>query len=80
MEPFSKPWITQGIRASIKIKNKLFVSGDQTKYKFYRNKINHLIRISKRRYYHDYFDINLTNMKQTWEALNNLLNRKTKTS
>ena len=43
---FSKPWITQRIRASIKTKNKLFASGDQTEYKFYRNKINHLIRIS----------------------------------
>lgn len=48
LKRFLKPWITQGIRASIKTKNKLFASGDQTKYKFYRNKINHLIRISKR--------------------------------
>ena len=57
---FSKPWITQGIRASIKSKNKLFASGDQTKYKFYRNKINHLIRISKRGYFHDYFEKKFT--------------------
>ena len=40
LERFSKPWITQGIRVSIKTKNKLFASGDQTKYKFYRNKIS----------------------------------------
>ena len=80
LKRFSKPWITQGIRASIKTKNKLFASGDQTKYKFYRNKINHLIRISKRGYFHDYFEKNLQNMKKTWEALNNLLNRKTKKS
>ena len=46
---------------------------------FYRNKINHLIRISKRGYFHDYFEKNLENMKN-WEALNNLLNRKTKKS
>ena len=71
LKRFSKPWITQGIRASIKTKNKLFAPGDQTKHKFYRN---------KRRYFHDYFDINITNMKKTWEALNNLLNRKTKKS
>ena len=80
LKRFSKPWITQGIRASLKTKNKLFASGDQTKYKFYRNKINHLIRISKRGYFHDYFEKNLQNMKKTWEALNNLLNRKTKKS
>ena len=58
----------------------MLLSGDQTKYKFYRNKINHLIRISKRGYFHDYFEKNLQNMKKTWEALNNLLNRKTKKS
>ena len=45
------------ITASIKIQNKLnFASGDQTKYKFYGNKINHLIRISKRGYFHGYFE------------------------
>ena len=65
---FSKPWMTQGIRASIKTNNKLFASGDQTKYKFYRNKINHLIQISvKRGYLHDYFEKKLMNMKKTWE-------------
>ena len=81
LKRLSKPWITQGIRALIKTKNKLFASGDdQTKYKFHRNKINHLIRISKRGYFHDYFEKILQNMKKTWEALNNLLNRKTKKS
>ena len=74
LKRFSKPWITQGIRGSIKTKKKLFASGDQTKYKFYRNKINHLIRISKRGYFHDYFEKKLQNMK------NNLLNCKSKKS
>ena len=60
--------MTQGIRASIKTNNKLFASGDQNKYKFYRNKINHLIQISvKRGYLHDYFEKKLMNMKKTWE-------------
>ena len=42
----SKPWITSGIRASISIKNKLYASGDDRKYRFYRNKICNLIRLS----------------------------------
>ena len=33
----SKPWITKGIRKSIRIKDELFFSGDRDKYKFYRN-------------------------------------------
>ena len=34
----SKPWITQGIRESIRIKNSLFLSGNKKGYLYYRNK------------------------------------------
>ena len=40
----SKPWITNGIKAAIKVKNKLYASGDKVRYKHYRNKICTLIR------------------------------------
>ena len=49
----TKPWITSAIRTSIKIKNKFYKkflktksSYYQTKFKVYRNKLNHLIKIS----------------------------------
>ena len=32
--------------------------------------------MSKKSYYQDYFENNITNMKKTWEAINNLINRK----
>ena len=35
----SKPWITTGLKVSIMVKNKLHASGDEDKYKYYRNKI-----------------------------------------
>ena len=35
----AKPWITKGIRRSIKIKNNLYCSGETASYKIYRNKI-----------------------------------------
>ena len=76
----SKPWITKGIRTSIKIKNKLYLSGNDTKYKFYRNKICSLTRISKKQYFCGYFQANINNMKKTWIGINNILNRKTKKS
>ena len=63
----SKPWITTGIKASIAVKNKLYASGDDSRYKYYRNKICSLIRLSKKRYYYEYFEHNVTNMKKTWE-------------
>jgi hypothetical protein len=43
-----KPWITKGIRRSINIKNKLFHSNNNTKYKLYRNYLVTLIRSSKK--------------------------------
>ena len=49
----SKPWITRGIKISIKVKNRLFASGDNTRYELYRNKICSLMRSSKRNYYFD---------------------------
>ena len=60
----SKPWITRGLRKSIKIKNDLFYSGDTATYKLYRNKVLSLSRQSKRLYYQSYFSSNLNNMKK----------------
>ena len=44
----SKPWITKGIRKSIKIKNSLYHSNFAHQYTLYRNKITTLIRLSKK--------------------------------
>ena len=72
----SKPRITKGIRIiSIKVKNNLYASGDTANYKIYRNKICTLTRLSKRKYYSKFFNDNLTNMKKTWEGINNVLCR-----
>ena len=76
----SKPWITKGIRTSIKIKNRLYMSGDHTQYKHYRNTISKLTCISKKQYYSQFFTNNLKNMQKTWKGINILLNRKKKTS
>ena len=61
---FSKPWKTQGLLTSIKIKNKLYASGDIAKYKMYRNKACSLTHTCKKQYYLKFFDSNLTNMKK----------------
>jgi len=61
----SKPWITKGIRTSIKIKNKLYLSGNDA---------------SKKKYFCEYFQANINNMKKTWIGINNILNRKIKKS
>ena len=74
----NKPWITRGLRISIKKKSELFFSGNKSKYKIYRNKILTLSRLSKKLYYHDYFMTNSNNIKRTWDGINMLINRKRK--
>ena len=68
-----KPWITKGLIISIRKKNKLYLTGQQGEYKRYRNKLLTLIRLSKRNYYHHYFESNVNNMKQTWKGINSLI-------
>ena len=80
LKQLQKPWITQGIRTSIKVKNQLFSSGDTDKYKYYRNELCHLIRISKKLYFNNYIDFNIQNMKRTWIGINTLMNNNKKRS
>ena len=78
LKQFSKPWITIGLKKSIKVKNSLFQPGNFAQYKLYRNKISALTRLSKKNYYHAFFADNLNNMKNTWNGINSLINGKRK--
>lgn len=76
----SKPWISKGIRTSIKKKNKLYnkflktnSSFYKSQYKTYRNKISNLIRISKKNYYKVYFNENANNIKNTWKGIKDII-------
>ena len=72
-----KPWITKGIITSIhkrnyylkkfkKIDNQLFF----IRYKCYRDKINHLIRKSKKDYYCKNFNKCSQNIQKMWQQIN----------
>ena len=74
----SKPWITSGIRTSIRIKNGLSTKFLKTKstyyhagFKVYRNKLNHFINLSKRSYYNNFFSIHVhvNNGKRIWQGI-----------
>ena len=82
----SKPWITIGIKKSILVKNKLHKKFLKTKsayycskFKYYRNKLNHLLRIQKRKYYNEYFIDNLNNTKRVWKGIKQIIHFKPKT-
>ena len=72
MKTISKRKAKLGLRSSIRIKNKLYASGDMIKYKVYRNKLCSLIRLSKQKYYTKFFN-DINNMKKTWQGINDTM-------
>ena len=83
LKSHSKPWITPAIKISIQKKNDLYKKFLKTKsqyyhlkFKTYRNKINHLLKISKRKYYNDYFCKNTNNTKKTWSGIKQIISTK----
>ena len=78
-----KPWITKGMRKSINVKNQLYIRFIKTndtfyynRYKTMRDKINHLLRSEKQKYYSTYFDNNKENMKKIWSKINCIIHKK----
>lgn len=68
----TKPWFTKGLLESLKTKDKLYkksVKNPTTENKFkliqYRNKLHHLLRITKKRYYKTKFETIKNNTHQT---------------
>ena len=70
--------VTQYIFPFILHNIKVHMSGNCAQYKYYRNKISKLMQISKKLYYHEFFNNNLNNPKKTWGGINGLLRRKKK--
>lgn len=82
-----KPWITTALRKSINTKNSLykkFIASQSelvhSKYKIYRNKLNHLLHLSKKSYYDNFFKSNQSNIKNTWKGIKQLVTLKSKNS
>ena len=80
-----KPWITNGIRISIKRREKYykkFIKGKNEitkedhhkKYKELRNQIVTLCRQSKKMHCHKFFSENANNAKNTWKGIKSIIN------
>ena len=79
----NKPWITKGIRKSIKTKQKLFKNILKNKsdtkwnfYKIYRNKLCHIIEASKRNHFNSEINHFQHNPKKIWKTINNIISLK----
>ena len=75
------PWLTAGIKQSIRNKNKLykkFLKRPITygpSYRQYRNTLTRIIKASKSKYYHDKFLSCKGNSKLTWKNINKILGK-----
>ena len=76
------PWLTQGLRSSIKIKNKLYLKSikyptdtNKTAYKQYKIRLRTLLRQCERNYYDSCFKANKNNMRKTWKLIKDALNK-----
>ena len=80
-----KPFITKGIKVSIKYKNKLFrkyrdnpTDVNEAAWKRFRNKTNSLIKTLQENYYKKLINSNNNNSKQFWKTFGNILNKNKK--
>ena len=80
----AKPWITEGIRKSIKRRDKLlrkYINMDDSddkkqiysRYKQLRNRIVALTKISKKLHYQNYFQNNSKDIKKTWNGIKQII-------
>ena len=68
---------------SINKKNRLYEKfirspslSNERKYKTYKNKLNHLIRTAKRKYYDTNFESAKNDFRTTWKLLNEVINKR----
>ena len=80
---FFSPWLSPGLLKSVNKKNRLYrkfvtlsSTSSETKYKAYKNKLTHLIRIAKRKYYDSKFENARNDLKTTWKLLKAVINKR----
>ena len=81
-----KPWLSDGMKQRIKIKNKLYrkqkISGnsnDELIYKQFRNKLNKLLADAEREHYEKLLIENKQNLKKSWSILKEIMNKRKET-
>ena len=81
-------WITNFNREKRQLFNKLKdeklknkdTNETYQKYKYHRDQINSLVRLSKRNFYRTFFQTNYNNSREIWRGINQLLNKQRSTS
>ena len=83
----NKPWLTRGIKNSIKTKNKMYIRSlkhpsflNEQSYLRYKSKLNYLLRKLERNYIESMLKKHKSNLKKTWQIMKDVINRKRKSS
>ena len=79
----SKPWFSKGLLTSCKRKNSLYkqyvinpTPQNKSKYKKFRNKYNFLVKLARKKYFHEKLASVTTNLKQTWSVIKQVISKK----
>ena len=75
------PWLTEGLKLSIKHKNKLYRTSIKHSteyniaiYKTYKNKLSFLLKIEEKIFYQYQITNNKNNLKKVWVIIKNVIN------
>ena len=79
---YKKPWLSEGLKLSIKHKNKLYhknlkckTAYNEVMYKTYRNKLTHVLAKAEKDHNANLLEANKSNMKKTWGILKDIINK-----
>ena len=77
-----KPWLSEGLRQSIKHKNKLYYNYRKIKsvhnevvYKAYKYRLQKLLQAAEKQYYHGLIVQYKNDMKKSWGIIKNIINK-----
>ena len=78
-----KPWLTLGLKNSIKVKNQLFMKYKRSKsdnsliiYKTYQKRLTSLLRKAEKEHFHQLLDVNKTNLRKSWTIIKSIINKR----
>ena len=80
-----KPWLSEGLKNSIRHKNKLYVKSKKIRsvlneelYKTYKRKLQKLMKVAEKHYFHDLLVKYSNDMKKSWGIIKQIINRNQK--
>ena len=78
-------WLTSGLKNSIKNKHRLHTkylkhptTENKNKYISFKNRLNHVLRITERHYYQQELSNCQNNMKKSWQLIKDIINKNKK--